>query len=77
MGQEVWASHQVGFTYHAWFSEWVGVNLWSRRTITDMLDIRYNHSGRLGKINWLYGVMGIANAQRGLEYIRVLTEFIT
>lgn len=37
----------------------------------------YNHSGRLGLINYLYGVMGIANAQRGLEYIRIITEFIT
>lgn len=38
---------------------------------------RYNHSGRLGLINFLNGVMGVANAQRGLEYIRVLTEFIS
>lgn len=37
----------------------------------------YNHSGRLGLINFLNGVMGIANAQRGLEYIRVITEFIS
>lgn len=37
----------------------------------------YNHSGRLGLINFLNGVMGIANAQRGLEYIRILTEFIS
>lgn len=39
--------------------------------------VRYNHSGRLGIINFLNGVMGIANAQRGLEYIRVITEFIS
>jgi len=37
----------------------------------------YNHSGKLGKINFLNGVMGIANAQRGLENIRILTEFIS
>lgn len=37
----------------------------------------FNHSGRLGYINFLQGVMGIANAQRGLEYIRILTEFIS
>lgn len=35
-----------------------------------------NHSGRLGPINFLNGPMGVANAQRTLEYIRVLTEFI-
>ncbi|GJE83932.1 glycoside hydrolase family 5 protein [Phanerochaete sordida] len=35
-----------------------------------------NHSGRLGPINFLNGPMGIANAQRTIEYIRVLTEFI-
>jgi glucan 1,3-beta-glucosidase len=28
-----------------------------------------------GPVNWLYGVMGIANAQRSLEVIRSVTEF--
>lgn len=37
----------------------------------------WNHSGRLGQINWLYGVMGVANAQRSLDYVRFLTEFIS
>ncbi|BGP04006.1 hypothetical protein NBRC10513v2_007747 [Rhodotorula toruloides] len=37
----------------------------------------YNHSGRQGSINFLNGVMGIANAQRTLDYIRTLTEFIS
>ncbi|KAI0343529.1 glycoside hydrolase [Trametopsis cervina] len=37
----------------------------------------YNHSGRLGQINFLNGVMGYANAQRTLDYIRTLTEFIS
>ncbi|KAG6852261.1 hypothetical protein C0991_001473, partial [Blastosporella zonata] len=37
----------------------------------------YNHSGKLGQIDFLNGVMGIANAQRALEYIRVFTEFIS
>ena len=35
-----------------------------------------NHSGRLGPINWLNGPMGVANAQRTMEHIRVLVEFI-
>ena len=37
----------------------------------------WNHSGRLGPINFLNGVMGIANAQRTLDYIRILAEFIS
>jgi glucan 1,3-beta-glucosidase len=37
----------------------------------------YNHSGKLGQINFLNGPMGFANAQRMLDYIRVITEFIT
>ncbi|EIW66983.1 hypothetical protein TREMEDRAFT_40623 [Tremella mesenterica DSM 1558] len=37
----------------------------------------WNHSGKAGSINWMYGVMGIANAQRHLEYIRSLTEYIS
>ncbi|KAG7086576.1 hypothetical protein E1B28_002522 [Marasmius oreades] len=36
----------------------------------------WNHSGRLGEINLLRGVMGYANAQRTLDYIRILAEFI-
>jgi len=37
----------------------------------------WNHSGKLGPINFLSGVMGVANAQRGLDYIRVIAEFIS
>jgi hypothetical protein len=37
----------------------------------------WNHSGRLGTINMLNGPMGVANAQRSLDYIRVLAEFIS
>lgn len=36
----------------------------------------YNHSGKFGQVNFMNGIMGIANAQRTLEYIRVITEFI-
>ncbi|KAH7883443.1 glycoside hydrolase family 5 protein [Phlebopus sp. FC_14] len=37
----------------------------------------YNHSGKLGTINFLNGVMGLANARRALNYIRIITEFIS
>lgn len=37
----------------------------------------WNHSGRLGETNFLRGVMGYANAQRTLDYIRIITEFIS
>ncbi|KAK2460379.1 hypothetical protein APHAL10511_007544 [Amanita phalloides] len=37
----------------------------------------WNHSGRFGSINFLNGPMGYANAQRSLDYIRILTEFIS
>ena len=37
----------------------------------------YNHSGKLGQINFMSGVMGLANAQRTLSYIRIITEFIS
>ncbi|KII95444.1 glycoside hydrolase family 5 protein [Plicaturopsis crispa FD-325 SS-3] len=37
----------------------------------------YNHSGRLGLVNFLNGVMGLANAERTLGYIRIITEFIS
>lgn len=37
----------------------------------------FNHGGKSGSHNFLGGVMGMANAQRTLYYIRVLTEFIS
>ncbi|KAI0633647.1 glycoside hydrolase [Trametes polyzona] len=37
----------------------------------------YNHSGKLGSLNWLNGPMGIANAERSLDYIRTIVEFIS
>ncbi|KAF5374698.1 hypothetical protein D9615_008928 [Tricholomella constricta] len=37
----------------------------------------YNHSGKLGRPNFLNGVMGIANAQRALYYMRIFTQFIS
>ncbi|TFL03517.1 glycoside hydrolase superfamily [Pterulicium gracile] len=37
----------------------------------------WNHSGRLGETNFLRGPAGYVNAQRTLDYIRILTEFIS
>ncbi|THH07809.1 hypothetical protein EW145_g3129 [Phellinidium pouzarii] len=37
----------------------------------------YNHSGKDGQINFLDGVMGFANAQRMLGYIRIIAEFVS
>jgi len=37
----------------------------------------WNHSGREGILGWLQGPMGYANAQRSLDYIRILAEFIS
>ena len=37
----------------------------------------YNHSGKLGSVNFLNGVMGLANAERTLNYIRIIAEFIS
>ncbi|KAK1221389.1 hypothetical protein PQX77_015796 [Marasmius sp. AFHP31] len=36
-----------------------------------------NHSGRRGDVNFLRGPMGYANAQRTLDIIRVIAEFIS
>ncbi|OAX38913.1 glycoside hydrolase family 5 protein [Rhizopogon vinicolor AM-OR11-026] len=37
----------------------------------------WNHSGKLGTVNVLYGPMGLANAQRSLDYIRIIAELIS
>lgn len=38
----------------------------------------WNHAMSFrGTVNWLYGTMGLANAQQTLEVLRSLTQFIT
>jgi glucan 1,3-beta-glucosidase len=37
----------------------------------------WNHSGKMGSTGWLNGPMGIANAQRSLDYVRIIAEFIS
>ncbi|KAH7101447.1 glycoside hydrolase family 5 protein [Auriculariales sp. MPI-PUGE-AT-0066] len=37
----------------------------------------WNHSGKEGNIGWMNSVMGYANAQRSLDYIRIIVEFIS
>ncbi|PPR05392.1 hypothetical protein CVT24_008006 [Panaeolus cyanescens] len=37
----------------------------------------WNHSGKSGQVNFMHGVMGIANAQRTLTYLRIITEFVS
>ncbi|KAI0827637.1 glycoside hydrolase [Trametes gibbosa] len=37
----------------------------------------FNHSGKSGSINWMNGPMGLANAERSLDYQRIITEFIS
>ncbi|KAF8157928.1 glycoside hydrolase family 5 protein [Crassisporium funariophilum] len=37
----------------------------------------WNHSGKSGSVNFMNGVMGIANAQRTLTYLRIITEFVS
>jgi glucan 1,3-beta-glucosidase len=39
--------------------------------------VAFNHSGKQGVYNFLYGTMGYANAQRMVNYIRIFTEFFT
>ena len=71
------------FTYPSYFLKAIQ---WARKYgIRINLDLHalpgsqngWNHSGRLGTINLLNGPMGLANAQRSLDYIRVLAEFIS
>jgi len=59
---------------------------WGRKYgIRIMLDLHalpgsqngWNHSGKAGTVNFMNGVMGIANAQRTLTYLRILAEFIS
>jgi glucan 1,3-beta-glucosidase len=39
--------------------------------------LAFNHSGKEGQVNWMNGIMGFANAQRSLDYMRIITEFIS
>ncbi|KAH7103865.1 glycoside hydrolase [Auriculariales sp. MPI-PUGE-AT-0066] len=37
----------------------------------------WNHSGKEGTIGWMAGTMGYANAQRSIDYMRIIVEFIS
>lgn len=37
----------------------------------------WNHSGKIGTANFMHTAMGLANAQRTLDYIRTLAQFIS
>ena len=37
----------------------------------------HNHSSKFGSINWMKTIMGLANAERSLDYIRDFAEFIS
>ncbi|KAK4701542.1 glucan 1,3-beta-glucosidase, partial [Phenoliferia sp. Uapishka_3] len=70
----------VGWTYFLKAIEWA--RKYGLRINLDLHAVPgsqngYNHSSKLGTINFLNGVMGVANAQRTLNYIRTLVEFIS
>ncbi|KAI5479242.1 glycoside hydrolase family 61 protein [Pseudohyphozyma bogoriensis] len=70
----------VGWTYFLKAVEWA--RKYGLRINLDLHAVPgsqngYNHSSKQGTINFLNGVMGIANAQRTLNIIRTLAEFIT
>ena len=77
--QEIWASGQPGSPHDPRIAKRCEG---SRATVNHYLILgaflaAYDHSGKKGQVNFLRGVMGFANAQRALEYIRVFTEFIS
>ena len=55
--------------------EWFGIDEDGERLM--WVGVGYNHSGKLGSLNFMSGIMGYANAQRTLDYIRTITEFIS
>ncbi|KAG6917252.1 hypothetical protein DXG01_003284 [Tephrocybe rancida] len=77
--QKIRHSCEIGFALHSRLSERSIIRIIPIKPQTnfDFLFSGFNHSGKHGQINFLNGVMGIANAQRALEYIRVFTEFIS
>ena len=52
------------------------VRIWNEAGFI-LLPLGFNHSGKGGQVNFLMGTMGMANAQRTLNYIRIFTEFIS
>lgn len=78
MVQKIWYSCQPRSSHDSRFSKWYAP-IFSRRARLSMVCfyIGYNHSGKLGQIDFLHGVMGMANAQRTMNYIRIITEFIS
>lgn len=85
LGEEVRVANQLGLARSSWISKVSSLSLSTMisssgrklMAIERSFYSGYNHSGRQGTINFLNGVMGIANAQRTLNIIRTVTEFIS
>lgn len=86
MGAQVRASNQFGLACASWFSERVGYSFaewiithidFTASSTTSLSFHSFNHAGVLNAMNWMYGTMGIANAQRSLDIVRTIAEFIS
>ena len=67
--------HTIPGSSSGWWLCWV-----SKEVGLTLTPVGYNFSGKGGgprQVNFLRGVMGMANAQRALNYIRIITEFIS
>ena len=76
-------SRSVALTPYSYFNKAI---VWARKYgLRILLDFHglpgsqnpWNHSGKGGMTNWMYGVMGLANAQRSLEQMRSMTEYLS
>ncbi|KZP09027.1 glycoside hydrolase family 5 protein [Athelia psychrophila] len=83
VGKEIRFEGQSGSAYYSGVAEWVSFFLlWAfhrPRHLDDTDDglvAAFNYSGKFGVVNFLNGVVGMASAQRALNYIRIITEFI-
>lgn len=77
MGKKVRFANQARLAHCPWLTEWCVSQVHFCSPDPHTAAAGLNHSGRLGTTNFLNGVMGIANAQRLLNYIRIITQFIS
>ncbi|KAH7103862.1 glycoside hydrolase family 5 protein [Auriculariales sp. MPI-PUGE-AT-0066] len=66
---------KTSWTYALKAFEWA--RKYGLRVNLDLHTVPGSQNGKSGNIGWMSGVMGYANAQRTLDYIRIITEFIS
>ncbi|EEB96279.1 hypothetical protein MPER_04610 [Moniliophthora perniciosa FA553] len=77
---ETWPAATQVFTSSVYSTQWArkyGIRIFLQVEGLPGSQNGWDHSGKGGMVNLMNGIMGIANAQRAISYLRVFNEFLS